>query len=82
MSRPVSALQTALAASMMFHKLVITHTIGVHREAVHRTNLQRPQSWSAKTNNAYNRKNNAYNSTRKLPQAAFHSVCLPSSRRS
>ena len=82
MSRAVWALQTALAASPMCHKLVATHRISVHRKAVPRTHLQRPQSWSAKTNNAYNRKHNVYNSTWTLPQAAFHSVCLPSSRSS
>ncbi len=78
MSRAVWALQTVLAASPMSHKLVATHRIGVHRKAVPRTHLQRPQSWSAKTNNAYNRKNNAYNSTGTLPHAAFFSVCVPS----
>ena len=72
-----SALQTALAASPMSQKLVATHRIGVHRKAVPRTHLQRPKSWSAKTNNVYNRKNNAYNSTGTLPQVAFYSVYVP-----
>ena len=78
MSRTVWAVQTALAASQMSHKLVATHINSVHRKAVPRMHLQQQQSWRAKTNNAYNRKNNAYNSTRTLPQAAFHSVCVPS----
>ena len=63
MGRTVWALQTALAASPMSHKLVAIHRIGVHRKAVPRTQLQRRQSWSAKTINAYNRKINAYDST-------------------
>ena len=51
-----------------------------HLNAVHRTYLQGLQSCSVKTNNAYNRNNNAHNSTGTLHQAAFHSVCAPSSR--
>ena len=76
----VWAHSTAMAAPPMFHNLGFTHRIGVPRNAVHRTYLQGPQSCSAKTNNAYNRNNNAYNSTGTLHQAAFHSVCAPSSR--
>ena len=71
----VWAHSTAIAAPPMIHKLVFTHRMGVHLNAVHRTYLQGLQSCSAKTNNAYNRNNNAYNSTGTLHQAAFHSVC-------
>ena len=74
------ALSTAMEASLKFHKLVVTPRMRVLRNAVHRTSLQGPQSCSAKTHNAYNRKHNAYNRARMLHQAAFYSVCAPSIR--
>ncbi len=74
------ALSTEMEAPLMLHKLVVTSRMRVHRNAVHRTSLQGPQSCSAKTHDAYNRRHNAYNRAGTLHQAAFLSVCTPSSR--
>jgi hypothetical protein len=77
------ALQTAMAASLMFPKLVVTHRISVHKSAVSRTNLQASYSnrrRTAKKNNVHNSKNNAYNRPGTLHQAAFPFLCAPSSR--
>jgi hypothetical protein len=73
-----SALPASNTACVVFSQPEVTPGIVACIFALHRTFLEKPQSWSDNCNKLYNGNNNVYNSTGQLTPAAFHPSCEPS----